>query len=256
MFLTNLKYTLALPILRGMAKTPLYRFSTNAQVMLLPDIQHEPLHPIATYAPWRTDNEFLKAYVHAKGNTLVDIYRCFDLWSLLEQASKAGAGDILEVGVWRGGTGSILAKKAQLMNLSSKVYLADTFSGVVKAGPKDSGYVGGEHADTSLDLVKNFFKGLSLSAEFLKGIFPDQRPSNFDQKSFIFCHIDVDTYESGLSIFEWVWPRLLVGGIVVFDDHGFYRCAGVTRLCEELKKRKSLTYLYNLNGHGVFVKTQ
>jgi O-methyltransferase len=50
-------------------------------------------------------------------------------------------GSILEVGVWRGGTGAILAKGAEANG--KRVFLADTFEGAVKAGSKDTPYIGG-----------------------------------------------------------------------------------------------------------------
>ena len=69
-------------------------------------------------------------------------------------------GSILEVGVWRGGTGAILTKAAQANG--KKVFLADTFEGVVKAGSKDTSYKGGEHADTSEAMVKHLMESLLL----------------------------------------------------------------------------------------------
>ncbi len=254
MLLTHLKFSLALPILRVISKTPLRALSSRARSINLEDVRHEGVHPLATFAPWRSDSEFLKIYEEARRNTLVDIYRCYELWSLVAQAAKAGSGDILEVGVWRGGTGAILAQRAKSLGLKGRVYLADTFQGVVKTGAKDAGYKDGEHSDTSKELVESLLRGLGLSAELLVGIFPEDRPAELDQKDFIFCHIDVDVYESANDIFEWVWPRLRPGGIVVFDDCGFFRCAGITRLCEELKSRSDNLYYYNLSGHGVFIK--
>lgn len=254
MFLANLKLAVTLPILRALSKTPARHSSTRAKTMLLEDVQHESIHPIATYAPWKNDFEFQETFRQVRSHTLVDIYRCYDLWRLLAQAAKAGSGDILEVGVWRGGTGAILAKKSKLLSLTGETFLADTFTGVVKTGAQDFGYADGDHSDTSEEIVKALLQKLQVSAKLLKGIFPDQCPQDFDQKNFIFCHIDVDTYESGNASFEWVWPRLLKGGIVVFDDFGFFHCAGITRLCEELKDRQGLSFIYNLNGHGIFIK--
>ncbi|WP_396108628.1 MULTISPECIES: TylF/MycF/NovP-related O-methyltransferase [unclassified Cyanobium] len=50
-------------------------------------------------------------------------------------------GSILEVGVWRGGIGAILAKAAEANG--KRVFLADAFEGAVKAGSKDTLYIGG-----------------------------------------------------------------------------------------------------------------
>lgn len=110
------------------------------------------LRPIADYAPWDTDRSFLTAYNRIKDNTLVDIYRCYSLWQLALQLRHL-EGDVLEVGVWRGGTGALLTQ-ALRDDPTCTIYLADTFRGVVKAGPRDDYYKGGEHANTSRETVE------------------------------------------------------------------------------------------------------
>ena len=44
---------------------------------------HEMAFPISTYAPWQADAEFRRAYAIIHKNTLVDIWRCYELWSLV-----------------------------------------------------------------------------------------------------------------------------------------------------------------------------
>src|SRR4051794_33377208 len=109
-----------------------------------PDISHRIVLPNATYSPWVSDSEFLGYYEQVRGHTLVDIYRCYELWQIGAQLAKI-EGDVLEVGVWRGGTGCLLG--ASIQSTGKRIYLADTFSGVVKAGARDTQYSGGEHAD-------------------------------------------------------------------------------------------------------------
>jgi O-methyltransferase len=104
--------------------------------------KHHRVLPHATLAPWLNDEDFLNIYGKIKEYTLVDLYRCYELWILAKQSSKID-GAILEVGVWRGGTGAILAEATKSLN--KKVFLADTFQGVVKAGTNDTKYKGGEH---------------------------------------------------------------------------------------------------------------
>jgi len=67
-------------------------------------------------------------------------------------------GDILEVGVWRGGTGVLLAARSQSAGSAKAVYLCDTFAGVVKASELDGAYRGGEHSDTSPDVVRRLIQ--------------------------------------------------------------------------------------------------
>jgi O-methyltransferase len=53
-----------------------------------------------------------------------------------------------------------------------------------------------------------------------------------------------------------VWPRVPVGGIVVFDDYGFATCSGVTKFVNEQVGRADIVLMHNLNGHAVLVKTR
>lgn len=61
---------------------------------------HRLLAPTATLSPWYDDQAFLATYEAVVDNTLVDIYRCWDLWAALAQVAEV-PGDVLEVGVWR-----------------------------------------------------------------------------------------------------------------------------------------------------------
>ncbi len=218
-------------------------------------LPHSVVRPLATYAPWRSDREFQTAFELIRSNTLVDFYRCYDLWQLVAESGKLGTGDILEIGVWRGGTGCLMAQRAKLMGIPATVYLCDTFEGVVKASSSDRHYAGGEHADTSEAIVTALANRLKLdNIEILRGTFPEQTGSLVANTSFRLCHIDVDVYESGREVLSWVWPRLAPGGMVVFDDYGFLSTGGITRLVNEERSRADRLMLHNLNGHAVFVK--
>ena len=215
---------------------------------------YESISPKATYAPWLSDNAFNEIYAVIKNYTLVDRYRCYELWQLVAECSKLN-GALIEVGVWRGGSGSLIAKKAQMLGISDNVYLCDTFQGVVKAGGQDTRYTGGEHADTSKELVEELIKQLSLNnTKILVGVFPEQTANLVDDKTFRFCHVDVDVYQSAKDIVEWIWPKLTVGGMIVFDDYGFFGCEGVRRLVDEERNKKDRLVIHNLNGHAIIIK--
>ena len=115
---------------------------------------HELAFPIATYAPWRADPDFQSVYETVRRNTLVDVWRCYELWSLLGELRDV-PGAILEVGVWRGGTGALLAARAAGLGIDDRVYLCDTWRGVVKSGDVDRYYYDGKHDDASRTDVSN-----------------------------------------------------------------------------------------------------
>lgn len=216
---------------------------------------YEVVIPRATYAPWNSDAEFQALHEKISDSTLVDLYRCFELWQLIPQVAPLD-GILIEVGVWRGGTGAIIASQAKQLGIPDKVYLCDTFAGVVKAGPEDNYYQGGEHSDTSRETVEQLLGSLSLdNVEILTGIFPDDSAAAIENEKVRFCHVDVDVYESARDVVEWVLPRLVPGGLIVFDDYGFKGCAGITRYADELRAHPNLFVVHNLNGHALAIKT-
>ena len=215
---------------------------------------HELAFPIATYAPWRSDPEFRSVYEAVRGNTLVDVWRCHELWSILGELREV-PGSIVEVGVWRGGTGALLAARASSLGIEGRVYLCDTWRGVVKSGEIDVYYRDGKHDDASRSDVETLLSGLSLrNVELLEGIFPDETGDRISEPTIRLCHCDVDVYQSARDVLDWVWPRLSPGGVVVFDDYGFPACPGVTKLVDEQRLRDDRFVLHNLNGHGIVVK--
>lgn len=149
-----------------------------------------------------------------------------------------------------------MAKTALIGGSADPVYLCDTFEGVVKAGSNDSVYKGGEHADTSQGIVENLFHAMGISnARILKGIFPDQTAHLIEPEArFRLCHIDVDVYQSSKEVTEWVWSRMVPGGIVVYDDYGDKTTDGVTRYLEEQATMNDRLVFCNLNAHAVVVK--
>jgi O-methyltransferase len=216
---------------------------------------YESIVPSATYAPWLLDKPFEKTYKKIEKYTLVDKYRCYDLWQLVEESKKLN-GALIEIGVWRGGTGVIIAKKAEMCKIKDTVYLCDTFKGIVKAGAKDSYFKGNELADTSKELVAELVqKKFNLrNVKILQGTFPEETGDLVADAKFRFCHIDVDVYQSAKDIVDWIWNKLVVGGIIVYDDYGFQNCSGITKFVNEERKRPDRLVIHNLNGHATVIK--
>ncbi len=191
---------------------------TGFQVTRLPpadftieEFQYAVIRPNANYAPWSADADFQYIFSQIQENTLVDNYRCYELWEMVGTIHRLdNTASFMEVGVWRGGTAAIIAKKLAHLHSLSTFYLADTFTGVVKATDKDKFYNGGEHAETTQEIVETLMEGKYNNYKILKGIFPDDTahliPAN---EKFGFCHIDVDVYESAKDIVEWIWDKLI-----------------------------------------------
>lgn len=217
---------------------------------------HHSILPEATYSPWRTDGIFRAVLQQVSTNTLVDVTRLYELWSLAGQLTNV-PGDFFEVGVWRGGSAALVATRLlQTCGPTRRTILCDTFSGVALAGEMDASYQGGEHADTSVATVEALFRECRLPAPTINvGIFPQDTLAEIDSTAFCLVHIDVDVYESALSATEAIWPRVTTGGVVVFDDYGFVKTQGVRRAVDQLgEKLPNCLRVHNLNGHGLLIK--
>lgn len=211
-------------------------------------------YPVSTYAPWMSDQAFQSVYQRVRRNTLVDIWRCHELWGLVAELRDV-PGSILEVGVWRGGTGALMAARASQLGIDDPVYLCDTWEGVVKTGDVDIYYRDGKHDDASRMVVEKLVAELGLGeVHCLQGIFPDDTAAQVEAEAFRLVHIDVDVYQSALDVLEWAWPKLSTNGVVVFDDYGCPATPGVTQLVDEQRGRSDRMVVHNLNGHALLVK--
>ncbi|MEW5703584.1 MAG: TylF/MycF/NovP-related O-methyltransferase [Pseudomonadota bacterium] len=210
--------------------------------------------PTAGYAPWLLDSDFRSVFNKVSDHTLLDEYRAYALWSLAGEAAKLPEGDVIEVGVWRGGSGCLLAKRFATLAPSAVVYLADTFSGVVKSSSVDRGYGDGAHSDATRQIVVDLAEGIDAHVEIMQGVFPDETGHAVAGNKFRFAHIDIDVYESAKAILDWLWPRLLHEAIVVFDDYGFVSCPGITHLVNDRRQKKDCIFIHNLTGQGILIK--
>jgi len=211
--------------------------------------------PYATYAPWALDQKFLEVFNKVKKNSLVNIYQCWELWKLTDETEKI-FGDIIEIGVYRGATSAIMGTRLKLNDSKSTLFCCDTFEGVVKASKDDNFYKGGEHKDTSVEFIENLLgTELKLSGfKLLKGVFPDETGEQVENNKFRLCHIDVDTYQSGKEILDWIWEKMSQGGTIIFNDYGYPRTQGITKLVNEYSKGKDCITLHNLNGNAIMIK--
>ncbi len=135
-------------------------------------------------------------------------------------------GEAAEVGVYKGGTAKILAQSMP----GRIVHLFDTFEGMPETTEFDM-HLRGDFADTSLESVNEYLQGYNV--HFWPGLFPDSARLLPDDTEFVLVHVDVDLYTSTKAACEFFWPRLVEGGIMVFDDYNGPRCPGANKAVDE-----------------------
>ena len=113
----------------------------------------------------------------------------------------------------------------------------------------------GEHADTSQRSIEEFLYGkLKLdNIEILTGIFPEETGGKVENLKFRFCHIDVDVYQSAKDVTEWIWERLVLGGMPL-RRLWLGHASGHRRYVDGELPLKDRIALHNLNGHAIAIK--
>ena len=137
-------------------------------------------------------------------------------------------GDLLEAGVWRGG--SVIFMRALLDVLgdeSRMVWAVDSFQGLPPPDPSVAADKGDKHHQNrflavSLDEVKNNFRKYGLLDDrvtFLRGWFAETLP-NAPIESLAVLRADGDMYSSTMDILTPLYPKVSDGGFVIIDDYG------------------------------------
>jgi O-methyltransferase len=129
--------------------------------------------------------------------------------TMVRLAATRPAGAFVEVGVYQGGTAVLLYKVAQAQG--REIFLFDTFAGMPVSDAGDVHKVG-DFADTSYELVR----AVVPNATLVSGVFPF---SFVETGPVAFVHADADQYFSTLSICSVFAPRMVDGGMILFDDY-------------------------------------
>jgi len=196
-----------------------------------------------------TDN---KELANSKGlaNSLAGITR-FDFLEEQAKQVKNLPGAVAEIGVYLGGTAKLLASTL----MDKDIHLFDTFEGmpeVTKWDKHKKGDFGGAAelreqrkqqrvaapvSDDSISLlerVKGYLSDYS-NVHFYPGLFPETT-EDLVESTFCLVHVDVDIYESTKASIEYFWPKLVSGGIMVFDDYNAPSCPGTNKAVDEFFK--------------------
>jgi O-methyltransferase len=168
-------------------------------------------------------------------------------------------GEIVECGVWRGGS-SIAMLLAQLRRYGAvrkKVYLLDSFEGLPPATNRDGPLAAAWQGDTtspiyydncraSLEALRETLVALELPAqswELVPGWFSDTVPGLADRlrtEGIALLRLDGDWYDSTLVCLEHLAPLVHEGGVVLIDD--YYAWDGCARAVHDYLSRYDLAY--------------
>jgi O-methyltransferase len=214
---------------RVLAALGYYRLRTAlaAHGMPVPDAHlYQPL-----YTPWEGHPEFEATYGEVERHTLVSRDRCYVLMKTLQQALRL-EGDVVECGVFRGGTALLSARTIQQRGAAGrKLHLFDSFAGMPTTTDGLDRFQQEDFANTTAAAVAQLLAPFPF-AELHVGFIP-RTFQGLALEQVAWAHVDVDVYQSVRDCIDFLYPRLVPGGFLVFDDYGFPSCPGERRAVDE-----------------------
>lgn len=179
--------------------------------------------PCPLFTPWVGHPDFERIYEGIAPYTLVSPDRCYILASLAHYASYL-EGDFAECGVYKGGTALLLSRVLQ--GKEKLLYLFDSFKGLPKSDRKEDKWFGeGWFAVDSVESVEQVLHDFLPSIAIRQGWIPETF-LGLENNCYAFAHVDVDLYQSALDCCKYFYPRLVPGGVILFDEYGFAAARG------------------------------
>jgi O-methyltransferase len=215
----------------------------------IPDVElYRPL-----FTPWLAPGPFQAAYAKARPFTVITPDRLHVLYTLAQQAS-ALAGEFWECGVYRGGTAMLLAdvlSQAPSASDQPRLRLFDTFEGMPKTDGTRDLHAAGDFADTSAESVLERVGG-ARHARLHQGFLPASF-RGLDGSAIAFAHVDLDIFRSMLDACAFIYPRMVRGGFIVFDDYGMPSCPGARQAVDEFFRDRPERPIILPTGQAVVV---
>lgn len=176
-------------------------------------------------------SEFSKLYRRVREHTMCSVARLHGLHQAVKWiAASHLAGDVVECGCARGGSAALMALSLRQLGEHRNLWLFDTFEGLPAPTANDPDYEIAELFTGSclgqLDEVRELFRaqGVADGVRFVKGLFQDTIPRSPIERIAL-LHIDGDWYDSVKVCLDELYDKVVPGGIIQFDDYGYWKGA-------------------------------
>ncbi len=216
------------------------------------------------------DDDFDKVYCHSllATKTTIDPLKRRDRFRFLIKKFKETThltGVVAECGCFKGLSSHLMCKTIKSGNkvfLGEEFQIFDSFEGlsVLQAeDQKSEAYFNSDRPPSEIMKEGNFAVDLdkvkaNLSEfpyiQYFKGWIPHSFPSE-NSNQYRFVHVDVDLYQPTLDSFEYFWPKLLPGGIMLCDD---FNWSGAEKAVKEFSLKHGVAYEVSPFNQAYFVK--
>lgn len=221
------------------------------------------------------DPEFYPIYNSCKKFTMTSIERMYGLYQSVNYIEQNKIpGDIVECGVWKGGSSMLAAITLSKRNsLERSFFLYDTFEGMSRPGEKDID-IKGNKVEANWDAVTKSDKLFCYSSEeevtenmktqtgypiekinLIKGKVEETIPVVLPSKIAL-LRLDTDWYESTYHELKYLYPLLTKGGVLIIDDYGHWKGAR-DAVDQYFRENKIMPFLQRIDYTGrLFIKNQ
>lgn len=177
------------------------------------------------------------------------VWRTYILLYFAKIASGVN-GDFLELGCHSGFTAGEVVKSIDFVRLGKKYYLYDFF----KWEPGDEHTHLPNHDDPMMyENVAAKFADYPF-VKIVKGSVPDSFSQGLPDE-ICFAHIDMNHPDPEAGALEVILPRLQKGGVVVFDDYGWWGYSAQKMALDPIVHSSGLEILELPTGQGLLIKT-
>jgi hypothetical protein len=199
---------------------------------------------------------FRDHYVRGEAMTMVPLARLENIRACVDDLIERNVpGDLIETGVWRGGTTIFMRAVLAAHGVSERrVWVADSFEGLPEpnkelfprearahASPTMAQDFG--HFAVSLDKVRANFEAFGLlddQVRFLPGWFKDTLFTAPIERLAL-LRLDGDYYESTSVALNALYDKVSPGGYVVIDDYGEDRWTYCRKAVDDFRRTREIT---------------
>jgi len=159
-------------------------------------------------------------------------------------------GGMAEVGAWVGGSARLITEIVPYKIL--RVF--DTFEGIpnVNRALESDSWEREFKDPEAYNIAKRILNGCNV--EIYRGIFPETA-AKLGSTEYCLVHADADVYQSTKDICEFFYHRLVVGGVIIFDDYGYKKASGCRKAVDEFFKDKIESPSILTTGQAVVIKS-
>ena len=176
----------------------------------------------------------------------------------LVKSIRSLSGNTCECGVYRGVGSALICKALEgTYRDGDRHYAFDSFEGLPEPTSGDRIRSGRSvwkkgHLYCPHETVQEFLKEFP-HCQIEKGWIP-QTLSKVEDETFRLMHLDVDLMEPTRACLDFFYPRMVSGGLMVFDDYGSGSCRGVRAAIDEFFRDRSEQVVELVTGQAFVIK--